>query len=307
MSMAASTQYITEAGCFPTMRWSFPSGYSIAAPAAAGYGFHGIQRPINTNQTAVLTAQYGDTIDTWVLIGPDTDMFTVSIDGGAPVTIGGSADSYQWARYSTATTLGTHILTYAGPATAGKFAYVSGAGGRVGSRGIRVHTLGYAAATAEDLFGSTTLLSFLSSFANPKLIILATTVNDFVQSTSVASYTATMASAIAYCQGLGASVLLVCCNSAASTGSAQINYDNALYQLANTYQCALVDLDKRWSYDLNDSNEDLLSDPLGSVHPTDLGYAEYASEIFHAIYTSPPSSLGSSNRRWFPQLARRIR
>jgi lysophospholipase L1-like esterase len=132
-----------------------------------------------------------------------------------------------------------------------------------------------------DLHGSINL--GLGLFV-PDLAVICYGVNDWANQVTIASYKSDMQALITKLQGQLTDVMIVVppwYNSTAGPVTQEM-YRQALYDLADTNNCALVDIQKRWQTYSNGNLYGLYtaSDP---VHPSYAGYYDISTAVYGAL------------------------
>lgn len=127
------------------------------------------------------------------------------------------------------------------------------------------------------------------SISGAQLYIIALGVNDSLNSVTVAEYMTNMGTLISAYQAAGASVLLLICEPV--NGDPQWpQFVEAQYQLAQEYNCALVDIYKRWgSAYVNTtgmygtSNDYSGNAGTDGIHPSNKGHRDIANALVRQL------------------------
>jgi hypothetical protein len=131
---------------------------------------------------------------------------------------------------------------------------------------------------------------FVEQFAtlvNPKLTIIAFGANDYQQQSSVATYKASVKDAVNKALARGSKVLLV--NNGLwfsevptdSLGIKHLEYEDALYEIADECNVSLCDINARWRALGRKTFMSYLQD--GTVHPNDDGHKDIKKAILSCL------------------------
>lgn len=214
--------------------------------------------------------------------------FTYKIDSGSTTTVNtaNATESIQSVTV-TASSTASHSLTITSSDTSpvtilAVEAYTATTGG------VKVSRLGQNGAKAGDAITSTNPTSSLyavTSMAAPDLVAVCLEVNDWLTSTSTATYSSRLATLIDQVRAVNADVLLIACAPPDPTLSTATlaAYSQVLYQLADSKNVALLDLQHRWSsYSLaNAAPYSFMGDDR---HPSSRGYFDIARAVFAAVF-----------------------
>ena len=205
--------------------------------------------------------------------------FTVSIDGGGGVGVTTTA----------ATSIGTYTVT--GLANTTHTISVTRSSGQaqilgfeigMPTSGVRIANSGMGgmsitSLTNSSFFHLTPAMASATGF-NADLIFMMTEINDATNGTAVATYKTSFQSAITLAKANGASVILV--TSALSSAADVTGYTQALYELADTNNIPLIDIQDRWGSFSSANAFGLYND---FKHPNAAGNTEIAKAIMNAL------------------------
>jgi lysophospholipase L1-like esterase len=226
--------------------------------------------------------------------------FTVSIDGGAPITVTPASDPQNYRGIYTSATLshGTHTVVCT--PTSGHQLYLFGAHAFDGDETAGIHgwEAGHFGTTAAGYLAGNQLTDYCALY-DPALVTILLGLNDLSSSTTAASYSSSISSLITqirgYCAGTPSFLLL--------SPYARTDLTGPQAALVPQYASALSTIDSGDSnvdfYDLSayfvpSSSPSYMSD---AVHPNDAGHQQIATLIAQQITGSgtpppPPPSSG---------------
>lgn len=227
---------------------------------------------VGTGNTATISNVYCDNIDIFVLESSDSGAFTVSIDGGTPITVGGSAATQSKKYNVSAGSLGNHTIVITAP-TANKI-YLWGISINVGSTGIRVHNVGKSGALIGDISNGSQW-DFLN-FIKPQLTVIAMTTNDFNTQTALTTYRNRMETVINKALPYGSVFLIGACEMSTVKTIKQKEYHAVVKSLADQYNCSYLDITERWK---DYSTANALGLMYDVAHPNTKGHADQARGI----------------------------
>jgi len=215
----------------------------------------------------------------------DTAEVYVALDAAASIDIGisGTMASHN-------PTTGSIVkLTYSAPTAAVQaleIARASGSARIVGwhcydsrTAGLDIINVGRSGWRSDQAADATSYYSPLNAAAAlaADLWIVQLGLNDFNQDIAVSTFTASMDAILSRAQGLGVPVVLVVSMTPGATSTPPWSeYRAAVYGLAETYGCAVVDIGIRFGAYATAVSDGLVSD---SLHPNAYGYAETAQAI----------------------------
>lgn len=217
----------------------------------------------------------------------DTGSFTYKIDTGSATTVNSNAGAVGYGTVVVpAGSAGTHTLTItAADANYTRIIGVEGTNGTTGTRVTRAG-LGGSMASSFNLGSSLGNGGSIGTFdaLTPNLVILAFGVNEYLQQVSTATYKTNMQAIIDRAKTAGADVVMLTGvpNSDTSKATSQAAYKQAQYDLADTNNLAVIDIDYLWgSYAI--SNAAPLSLYGDVTHPNTKGYGDIASAIYALV------------------------
>ncbi|MFW6776266.1 GDSL-type esterase/lipase family protein [Nocardioides sp. CPCC 205120] len=228
----------------------------------------------------------------------DGGTMSVQVDGGAAATIDcsgtglGSHTIVNTAATSaggTALTDTSHVITITAPATG--YAYITGVESRRGRTGVRVTRAGLSGSTTNSVIGTEESMEAVFDQAAPDLSVLLELVNDWLNADlPVATFKARWAAIIQRAKQTG-DVLIVVPPISNEAGTYPFSdYETALYQLADEYDCALLNIRARWGTYMEANAAGLMGD---AYHPSFKGYRDLARAIYEVIGTKAPGSTVS--------------
>ena len=289
---AGTSEAIWRGGSSPDSRWTLTSG-TWATGSVGGPGGLTLSST-NSSDRLTISSVYGDTLEIYTVNSTDTSgSFAVTIDGGSDNTISqsttGSLATSQTVRNTVSMgSLGNHTVVIKGPSSGSL--YVAGIAGRIGSTGVRVYPFGYSGSRSTDWSSSTDNRDQALAAYVPNLTVIAVgSTNDYYYQTVPATFKTNIERIITEVQAISptASILLLVENPMGAGifggGSAtyqQSEYIAKLYELADTYNCAVVDMYNRWGDDTYQQDQGLTTD---HIHPTNLGHADYFRAMTDAL------------------------
>ena len=245
------------------------------------------------------------TVGAWFEVGPVTcDSFTIhtfGTVGAGPLVVsidGGATTNYPNTRTPNgplaivvpAGALGAHTIKVA--IGAGGLIIVQGVEATIGTAGVRVTRWGKSSATADWLVEGQSAVSgdvtdgslpFSFDLFPPNLSIIAFGENEFLTNVPVATYKTNMQTIITKAKNFGDVLLATATPNVSTTATpSQASYAAALYDLADTNDVALLDLNDRWQTFAASST--LYAD--GVTHPNTAGYFDIAEAVYQAIGTA---------------------
>lgn len=265
--------------------WTFTGWYQILGQGVAGEFY----QSNGAGNTVTLTFTGTQLSVVYSTGGGGASTSTVKIDGTtvAPINFSGS-NAYGNVQTYTGLTAGSHTLQIT---TASGLSWIEGAialDTSGGSNNCVVHRVGRPSALSRDFYSTASRL--VSALNNPNLVILAFGINDSNPSvTDLPSYYSNMGTIISAFQAQNASVLLLAYPIGNISGQWLSNYQTVIamqYQLADQYNCALLDLNPRWqswtsAQALGLYGDGTLDGLSGSDtwHPSDVGHRDIANAI----------------------------
>jgi lysophospholipase L1-like esterase len=266
-------------GCVPLSgvgadRWTLVGTWT----AQGEWGPWGCCKSASGNaNTATIADLYGDVIELYVVGQPGAGQPLVSVDGGAdtPVVVPTATTSHV--KVNVPAALGTHSVTIKAPES-GPF-YLWGAGAKVGTTGLRIHNISASGLAVPDLTYSHKD-EFIDAIA-PQLTIIPMTTNDFGTQTTLANYKTQLIALVTRAKLTG-DVLLVasCASDQAGKAIPQTAYAEKMFEVANEYGCAYVDIYNRWGGYAAALANGFMHD---HSHPKDAGHEDQATALIRAI------------------------
>lgn len=216
--------------------------------------------------------------------GSSWGTFTYSVDGAAAVSVNANAGTDSIALLEIGPlTLGSHTLVINSPATAGQIVDISTLEASVGTGGIRVGKLAKSGTDAAAFTQSQGVAGSFDPFV-PDLSVIFLGANDYNAQTPVATYKTRIGSAVTRARLTGDVLLVVTVPENYSTSGKTIlrqAYTDALYQIADEQDVALLDLTKRWGTFTLGTAQGLYLDAL--THPSVAGAFDIANAVFAAV------------------------
>ena len=230
----------------------------------------------------------------------DGGVMTVDVDGGATAEIDCSGsglgshtiiNTIATGTGGTALTDTSHTITITAPASG--YAYVTGVEARRGKTGVRVTRAAMSGSTTNSLLGTEESMEAVFDQAEPDLSVLLELVNDWLNADlAVATFKTRWATIIQRAQQTG-DVLIVVPPISDEAGTYPFeDYVEALYELADEYDCALVDIHARWSAYAEADAAGLMGD---AYHPSFKGYRDIARAVYEIIGTKAPGTTVSAS------------
>lgn len=154
------------------------------------------------------------------------------------------------------------------------------------ANGIAVHNLGKATVNGSDWLdpaGNGIVAKLLATELQSKLAFIAFGANDWNNQTAVADYKAAITDMVTHLLSIGSYVVLLV-NGEWSNEIAypktisHLLYENALYEIADEQNVALIDVSEKWRIDATRAS--FLADP---VHPNNAGHQSIADTITNCI------------------------
>jgi lysophospholipase L1-like esterase len=236
--------------------------------------------------TITLDATYPtDALNIHVITSPGGGDYTVTVDGGAPITKNNWIASGEGNAVHTvsAGSLGAHTYVITAGSTS---LFLCGFEGTAGTSGVRVANYSKGGGKAEDLVGATQTgarsLPMSFDMAPPKLSIIGMGMNEYLQQKTIASYKTNMQTLIDKSVSKGADTLLLVTVPDGTTAKTipQSDYAAALYDLADTNNLPLIDLQHRWTSYAVSNAFSYYGDP---THPSTFGYMDIARTVYNVV------------------------
>ncbi|MDF9715852.1 SGNH/GDSL hydrolase family protein [Nocardioides sp. ChNu-99] len=262
----------------------------------AGKGWVGGQMATTVDPSATRTLTgYGSRVSLRYLKTPDAGTFTYSLDGGAPVTVD-AAGAEAVGEVVLTPALGTHTLVITKANDTTRMSLVDAEFRRGTTGGYRIIKAAMAGQkianfTSGTYSGPGSPLELLKAAA-PDLVIAALEMNDWGNGpTPVATYKAGHRTLIQAARLTG-DVLEIATNPAAGpfispVGTSIEPYDQALYELADEEDVALLHMRERWGTYTEALALGLMANEAAGTpqyHPSDRGNWDYAKAVFEALF-----------------------
>jgi lysophospholipase L1-like esterase len=209
---------------------------------------------------------------------------TISVDGGAATTftsISASEGNSVITKAAGASGAHTYVVTVGSTGL-----YLIGPEPVNGTSGVRVNNYSKGGAKAIDLAGATTSggRSLPTSFdmTVPKLSAIVMGMNEYLGQQAIATYKTNMQTLIDKSVAKGADTLLIVTVPDGTTPKTipQSDYAAAYYDLADTNNLPLIDLQHRWtSYAVSNAFA-YYGDP---THPSTFGYMDIARTVYNVV------------------------
>jgi lysophospholipase L1-like esterase len=223
-----------------------------------------------------------DTVTIYYYVASGNGTFTVNVDGGASLGTINTAGTTSFASTTYSFAAGTHTINLNAQNDGSLF--VSGIIPKLSTTpAIDVVSgawYGSIAGTFNSAgsFGPLTALRALA----PDCTVINLTINDSNAGTDLGTYQGNLQGIITAAQASGDVVLMVGAPSdtAAATNGQLDSYISVIYALAEQYDCAVVDLRRRWgSYDAIQPTFPYFD----TLHPGNLGYADVGQAVASAL------------------------
>lgn len=198
--------------------------------------------------------------------------FTVSIDGGAAVTVPSSPGNEMRTYTVTGLANTTHTITVTVSSTTAVYVYAA----RVRSvAGLSLSNWGFSSAKASDWLTVPWYLNTNSVIStNPALVLIGLGTNEAGNAVSAATYQANMITLVDRFRANSDVVLLA---PIPLNGIDQSAHRAALYNVAQSRDVPVIDLAERWLSAASALGLGMYSD--GGIHPSDVGYADMGNAI----------------------------
>lgn len=233
----------------------------------------------------------------------DGGTLSVDVDGGTPHTIDTSGSGIGVHRIvntiatdtgGTPLSAGSHVVTVTAPSSG--YAYVLGFEAvQSSTSGVRVTRAAKTGEQIAGLSGSEESMATVIDLAAPDLFIGMGIDNDYLNGhTAVATFKSRWATVVDRVRAGGGDVLLVIPPPPEdmSLTPPWEDYVEALYELADEKDVALLNLETRWG-----PSEDAQADGLMSVdgyHPNGMGHRDIARAVYEVIGSKAPGTTGGT-------------
>lgn len=267
-------------------RWTYTGSWSGVFGSNGGY--QGLGKDATKAGDSASITVYGSQIDVfWQGNSVYARPFTVVIDGGAPVTLGGPLyDGFQFHRF---TNLGLNNHSFVLTATEDsaisvRFQGIDVREGAGGFTHLNFSISGQIVPSSIPVYinGLGTSFSPYTPIPECPLTIIEFTSNDYGSQTAVPTYKSRLNSIVARARRASQSVLMLVVNWQKQTKAIpQSEYDNAAKEVASDNNCALISMADRWGEVSRDMSVDLgFSIEEDSVrHPNQAGHDDYFAAI----------------------------
>lgn len=259
--------------------WSLQTGFGVASNVM-------VTSTINDTATINFT---GTGFGVVYVKGGACGSFTITIDGGSPVTVNANnAGTVNAATYQvTGLSAGSHtaVIKNIGGGSSNKVFLIGGYPIN-GTSGVVVNNCGKYGSVVHQHSGVPMLAAEIDIW-NPALTIIALTANDYNGQTPLSSYASDLQAIISHALSMNSDVLLVSTGLRGDTPNPTIPqsaYVQVMQNLAISNGVAYLDLFNRWSGDYNTANSVYGFIATGQgVHPNDYGHADIATAILSVI------------------------
>lgn len=227
---------------------------------------------VSTNVGTIVRVMY------YALSGP----FTVTIDGGSPVTVtpSGADAPAVYAVTGLANTVHTvAVARSSGTCFQHAVEVANGTSGlRIYNASVGGNTIQYLANIAGAIgFGFPQVAAATAGF-NADLMILDCEINDAIVALALATFKSRWQAAITLARTNGADVVIK--TSTPGSGLTLTGYTQQLYDLADSNDLPLIDVQPRWGSYATANALGLMAD---TFHPSDAGYADEATAVVRAL------------------------
>ncbi|QAY16082.1 hydrolase [Arthrobacter phage Elesar] len=259
-------------------RWTYGAGWG-----GANGNSNKVANSTTTNALVFTSVETGT--QTHVYYSNAGGPFTVSVDGGSAVTVTPTGASTMGVLTATGLADTTHTITIT--RTSGTVE-IFGVEIRRTTTGVRIYNAGIAGAKVASLANSTwdsvaqTVAGGAASQFTADAIFLCCEINDMTGGggsvVDAATYKTQMQTAINNLKVNGASLVLITANPV-QTGDFTA-YTKALYDLADTNDLPLIDMQDRWGSYTTANARGMMGD---TVHPSPAGNAEFTRAVLNAL------------------------
>lgn len=226
-----------------------------------------------------------DTVVIYALTLSFLGSISTDIDGGAAVITNTGLPNGVITPIVMSTTLGSHSLNIK----------VSGASGTVYIMGFeaydsskkQIHVMNAGSPSAQTAHWNTSTEPWMPinswDYFNPDLVLISLGINDWRATVTSETYKSNLQSIITSIKTANIDVAILTPNPDASYLTEQVQYINALYELADDNDIAIIDINRRLVSHAHADNLGLYHD---GAHPLASGYADIAKGIFNVIAKS---------------------
>lgn len=158
--------------------------------------------------------------------------------------------------------------------------------------GLQITNAGVATTSTANWTATTGVNPFPQAMAEtPDLIVVLIGVNDSSGAVPIATYEANLTAIVTACQAIAPTLLLLPVNSSSVAAAAHNPYANAVYNVADALNVAVVDFFDRWNSYFRANTYGLIAD---TVHPNAAGYADWADNLFQLGDASTTQDAGTA-------------
>lgn len=278
--------------------------------AGAGWAYGGVgfglfgngRRATGTGNTATYGPVACTAFVLWYRKGPAEGTWSYSIDGAAAVNVNANAATESIASVTTATlAAGTHTIVITAPAS-GDISLVALEAANVGVGGARVIRVGSSGNSTNGLSVGNALSGHVAAVTAmaPDLVIEMLGTNDFgtvnppITPAVYKSQTAAFVQAL-LAAGIDVAVIVEPAPQAPRTGQTTytlVQYRQALYEVADENDIALIDMQDRWGDWVSANALGLMGD---DYHPSNRGHNDTARAIYEALFGPWSSSTAGTD------------
>jgi lysophospholipase L1-like esterase len=246
------TDLITYAGS-----WGPSSTWGIASS---------IHHTTATGDTATITA-HGTTLDLYYI---SLGNATITIDAAAPVAVGASFGFGEGKRTFSLGASGDHTVIVT---TTGEF-FLDAFRVTDGTKGVQIHSMGLSGAVVNSWDNNSTSLWWWDVL-QPKLTVIALTINDYGLQTALAAYSPKLVEMIVKAKAYGA-VIVMATNNSSNTALTitELQYHAAAKAAADANGAMFLDIASLWGPWTLANQAGYMGDAL---HPSDAGHAAIAA------------------------------
>lgn len=256
------------------------SGFSLVPGGTPGCGFGNYYYQSNVLGSTLTYTFNGTGVEIYYVQGTAVGNFNYSVDGGSAVGVTARVNPTNYAQkvQITGLTDGTHTIVIT-QNFSGSNVQITGACPIKGSNGIQVNLVGKYGTTV-DAMSRDNCLSAEFGLIPPDLTIIALTANDFGNQTDLPTYQANLQKIIGKAK-LSGDVLITTIGVRNEVKTiSQTEYINICKSLAQSNNCAYIDIYSRWNGASGAVESGYFYD---TVHPNDIGHQDIATAILKVI------------------------
>lgn len=259
-------------------RTTFGTGWAMSGGGTLGSNFIRFTSGGGIATFAFTPTASFDTITVYYYAAAGQGTFTTDIDGGASLGTTNTATGSGILSTSFTVAAGTHTININAQNNGSLF--ISGIIPSLSTTyGVDVVMAGHYGSTAANwspggTFGPLTALRALA----PDCTVVNLTINDANQGTDLNTYRSNLIQLISAAQDSGDVVLMVGAppNTTVTTKGTLDQYAAVIYDLAEVYNCGVVDMLRRWGYY---SNISAYFPYFDTLHPGNLAYADMGQAV----------------------------